>query len=159
MKQAVLGIGSNLGNREENIALAISKIEEIPKTKILKLSNIYQTEPFDVISEQDDYLNCCVLIETNLTPQELLAECFKIETSLHRERKEYHGARTMDIDLLLFEDFSSADKNLTIPHKAIKERAFVMVPLSDIFPTLTALGFNFEEAFKSIDKLCVQLYK
>lgn len=159
MPEAVLGLGSNIENRELYLAEAISLIEQMEGTDIRKLSNIYETKPFDVQSVQQDYLNCCVLIETALGPQRLLLECQKIEQKLLRVRTEYHGPRTIDVDILLYEGFSSDKKELTVPHPAIRERAFVMVPLSDIFHAYTGLGFDFKEAYDSVDKSGVFLYK
>lgn len=157
--QAVLGIGTNLGNREENLAEAFTRLEALPGTKLLGISNIYETAPFDVLSQQGDYLNCCVLLDTTLPPEELLEQCLSIETDLGRVRREYHGARTMDIDLLLYEGFSSNTQQLTVPHPHIRERAFVMVPLSDLFPLHSGLGFDFAGAYEAVDKSGVQLYK
>lgn len=157
--RALLGVGTNLGNREENLAGAFSGLEQLPGTKVLAISNIYETEPFDVLSEQEDYLNCCVLIETDLEPIELLHRCLELEAKLGRVRREYHGARTMDIDLLVCEGVSSHTQELTLPHPGILERAFVMVPMSDIFPSHNALGLDFAEAYQAVDKSGVRLYK
>lgn len=159
MTKAVLGLGANLGDRELNIATAIDMIEELPKTNVLRLSSIYETEPFDVISMQDDYLNCCIEIETEFEPYELLSQLQNIENMLHRVRTEYHGARTIDIDILLYEGFSSNDEVLTVPHKGIRDRAFVMIPLSDIYRDCNAFGFDFSDAFKEVDKSGISLYK
>lgn len=156
---ALLGIGTNLGDREENLALAFTLLEELPDTELLSISNIYETAPFDVTSQQEDYLNCCVLLETSLPPDSLLTQCLAIEAKLGRVRTEYHGARTMDIDLLLYEGFTNSTPRLTVPHPGILERAFVMVPMSDIFPMHTGLGFDFSEAYEKVDKTGVQLYK
>lgn len=157
--QAVLGLGSNLGDREENLAGALSLLEKLPGTQVLALSNIYETEPFDVSSPQQDYLNCCVLLETSLTPEQLLDRCLEIETKLGRVRTEYHGARTLDMDLLLAQGFTSTAEKLTVPHPGILQRAFVMVPLSDLFPLHTALGLDFSGAYEAVDKSGVRLYK
>lgn len=157
--RALLGIGTNLGDREENLAKAFSGLEGFPKTRVLAISNIYETEPFDVVSEQEDYLNCCVLIETKMKPLELLHRCLELETELGRVRKEYHGARTMDIDLLVYEGVVSDTQELRLPHPGILERAFVMVPMSDIFPGYNALGLDFAEAYQAADKSGVRLYK
>lgn len=157
--RAVLGIGTNLGDREENMAAAITGLESLSATKLLSLSNLYETAPFDVISPQPDYLNCCVLLETELPPEELLDRCLALEDKLGRVRREYHGARTMDIDLLLYEGFASDTPRLRVPHPGILERAFVMVPLSDIFPGLQALGLDFKEAYQKVEKESVKLYK
>lgn len=157
--QVVLGLGTNLGNREENLARALDALERLEGTQLLRLSNLYETEPFDVISQQDNYLNCCVLMETKEKPQRLLEHCLEIEKSLGRVRVEYHGARTMDIDVLLCEGFTSDTKSLTVPHPHIRERAFVMVPLSDLFPAHNAFGYDFHEAYEEVDKSGVMLYK
>ena len=82
--QVVLGLGTNLGNREENLARALDALERLEGTQLLRLSNLYETEPFDVISQQDNYLNCCVLLETKEKPQRLLEHCLEIEKSLPR---------------------------------------------------------------------------
>lgn len=156
---ALLGIGTNLGDREENLAMAFTGLEKLPGTQILALSNIYETAPFDVLSQQEDYLNGCVLIDTALSPEALLRRCLDLETALGRVRKEYHGARTMDIDLLLYEGFTSSSPELTVPHPHIRERAFVMVPLSDLFPGRIALGYDFSEAYEQVEKSGVRLYK
>ena len=157
--QIVLGLGTNLGNREENLAKALDALERLEGTQLLQLSNLYETEPFDVLSRQDNYLNCCVLLETSETPQRLLERCLEIEKSLGRVRVEYHGARTMDIDILLCEGFTSDTASLTVPHPHIRERAFVMVPLSDLFPTHSAFGYDFHQAYEAVDKSGVMLYK
>ncbi len=157
--KAVLGIGTNLGDREENLAAAFSRLEALPDTQLLAISQIYETTPFDVLSQQEDYLNSCVLLDTGLAPQELLAQCLAIEDQLGRVRTEYHGARTMDIDLLLYEGFTSHTQQLSVPHPGIRERAFVLAPLSDLFPLHTGLGFDFAQAYETVDKTGVRLYK
>lgn len=157
--QVVLGLGTNLGNREDNLARALDALERLEGTQLLKLSNLYETEPFDVVSQQDNYLNCCVLLETSLKPETLLEHCLEIEHSLGRERTEYHGARTMDIDVLLCQGFTSDTQFLTVPHPHIRERAFVMVPLSDLFPLHEAFGYKFHQEYEAVDKSGVKLYK
>lgn len=157
--QAVLGLGSNLGDREENLAGAWDRLERLPDTQILGISNVYETEPFDVLSQQENYLNCCVKLETGLSPEALLERCLDIEAQLGRVREEYHGARTLDIDLLVCEGFTSATQRLTVPHPGILQRAFVMVPLSDLFPMHNALGLDFSSAYEAVDKSGVRLYK
>jgi len=159
--RAVLGLGCNLGDREENLAAAVDGLEKLPKTRVMAMSNLYETAPFDVLSEQPDYLNCCVVVDTKLPPEELLERCLAIESKLGRVRTEYHGARTMDIDLLLYEGCEQSTEKLALPHPRIRERAFVMVPLSDLFPGCQALpfGFDFAEDYQKVDKSGVKLYK
>ena len=157
MPLTVLGLGSNVGNREENMADALSMLEENSAVSIERLSSLYETTPFDVISEQEDYLNCCVLVQTSLSPGELLETCHDIENALGRKRLEYHGARTMDVDILLYENASMDTEKLTIPHKGILLRAFVLVPLMELFPNRKALGLDFSEVH--VDFEAVRLFK
>ena len=84
--KAVLGLGGNLGDREQNLAAALDGLEQLPGTQILALSNVYETEPFDVTDSQDNYLNCCALLETALSPEELLDRCLALEVKLGRVR-------------------------------------------------------------------------
>ena len=155
----VLGLGTNLGDREDNLAQGLDRIEKLPKTQVLALSNVYETEPFDVPDEQGAYLNCCVLLETQLEPQALLDKCLTIEKALGRVRKSYHGARTLDIDLLIGEGVTCQTETLTLPHPHIRERAFVLVPLSDLFPLREGLGYSFHDAFEAVDEPGVYLYQ
>ena len=159
--KAVLGLGTNLGDREGNMAAALDALEKLPCTRLLAMSNMYETAPFDVVSAQADYLNRCVLLETGLEAQALLGRCLGIETELGRVRTEYHGARTIDIDLLLCQGVECRTETLTLPHPGILQRAFVMVPLSDLFPGCQAplFGFDFGEAYRAVDKSTVRLYK
>lgn len=157
--KAVLGLGGNLGDREQNLAAALDGLEQLPGTQILALSNVYETEPFDVTDSQDNYLNCCALLETALSPEELLNRCLALEMKLGRVRTGYHSARTVDIDLLLCEGAVSNTEKLTLPHPRIRERAFVMVPLSDLFPGHQAFGYDFHDAYEAVDKGGVLLYK
>ena len=157
--KAVLGLGSNLGDREALLAGAVTRLEQLPGTRVLGMSQVYETEPFDVTSQQQNYLNCCVVVETDLAPEDLLDRCLAIEKELGRVRLEWHGARTVDIDVLLCEGFTSDTEKLRVPHPGIRERAFVLVPLTDLFPTQNAWGYDFQEAYERVDKDGVWLYK
>jgi 2-amino-4-hydroxy-6-hydroxymethyldihydropteridine diphosphokinase len=152
MKRVVLGLGSNLGNRRENLSNAADAIERLPGTTVIASSGIYETRPFDVPGQQNDYLNQCVVALTELSPRALLGACLGIEVAMGRVRKEKHGSRTIDIDLLLYEGVQCKDGELVLPHPGIRERAFVLVPLADLFPDKNALGLDFSAAFKRIDR-------
>lgn len=155
----ILGLGGNLGDRAENLRQALAAIAALSGTKIIKTSRLYETEPFDVLSEQPPYLNLCALVETDIPPEEFLSRCLGIETDLGRVRLEYHGARTVDIDVLVCEDFESHTPALTVPHPRMLERAFVLVPLCDLFPEGNALGVDFTEALERVDKSGVKVYE
>lgn len=149
--KAALGIGTNIGNKIENIKNAIDAIKLLPETKLLLCSKIYQTEPWGYI-EQDSFYNCAVLIETKLSPNALLGACLGIEAGFGRIREFKNGPRIIDIDLLLTEGFTSSSEELTVPHKYILQRDFVLVPLHDLFPENEAFGFDFSKEYESTDK-------
>lgn len=159
MKKAILALGTNLPNREKNLLMAINSLEKIPRTKVNKVSSIYSTKPFLVPDKQDDYLNCCVEVETELFPKTLLGCCLGIEAAMGRLRPYKNAARIIDIDLLLYENENSYDEDLILPHPRIKERAFVMVPLNNLLDGHCFFDFNFSESFNDIDKSGVSLYK
>lgn len=159
MKEAVVALGTNLLDREKNLENAINSLEKLPGTTVERVSSIYETTPFQVPDEQQDYLNCCVKIKTNLSPEMLLGGCLGIEAALGRVRPYKNAARIIDIDLLLYQDFSCCTKLLTLPHPRIRERAFVMVPLSDLYEEKVALGFDFSHALSQVNVAEVVLYE
>lgn len=159
MGKAILALGSNLGQREKNIDNAIKFINNIPGTKVLKVSSLYETQPFGVPDKQDYYLNCCALIQTELDPNMILGAALGIESAMGRKRAYKNSARTIDIDLLLYEDVNMSDEHIMIPHPRIRERAFVMVPLYELFDSCVALNFDFSMAFNQVDKSGVNIYR
>ena len=146
MSRAVLGLGANLGDAAGTLRAAIDALARLPGTRVEKVSSLWETAPFDVPDAQPDYKNRCVLLETALSPRALLGACLGIEAALGRVRRVRHGARAVDLDLLLYEGETSTDPELTLPHPGILERAFVLLPLSELFPERVALGFDFRNA-------------
>ena len=131
MKIVYLGIGTNLGNREENLKQAVAKIEEFIGP-VLKSSSIYETAPWGFQSN-DEFLNMVVQVETKLIPSGLLGRLLMIESLLGRVRGEKHySSRLIDIDILLYEDLIVEEESLKIPHPLLHERKFVLVPLCEI---------------------------
>ncbi len=135
MSKAYLGIGGNIGDRKANIQKALELLKQHDKINILKVSSIYETEPVGY-AEQDWFYNIAAEIDTTLDPYELLEHCNKVEKELKRERLIRWGPRTIDIDILLYEDVKLDESKLTIPHPRMAERAFVMIPLSEIAPDI-----------------------
>jgi len=129
-----LGVGSNLGNREENIRKAFSILDETDGITVKTVSSLYVTEPVGPVTGQDDFYNVAAEIETSLKPRELLACANSVEQSLGRVRGERWGPRTVDIDILLWEDMIVDEDELTIPHPEMTRRAFVLKPLAEIAP-------------------------
>lgn len=159
MKEAVLALGTNLLDREKNLQTAIEALKRLPGTVVEKVSSIYETEPFQTPDPQNDYLNCCVKLQTELPPEMLLGCCLGIEAAMGRERPFKNAARIIDIDLLLYEGVAMNTAHLTLPHPRIKERAFVIVPLSDLYEDRVALGFDFNSPLAKMSACDVVFYR
>ena len=139
MNTAYLGLGSNLGNRRQHLAEAVRRLHTGPALQVVKVSSVYESSPVGVTA-QPDFLNLVVQVETPHTPHELLAECLRMETDLGRVRSERWGPRTMDIDLLLYGNMRINDERLTVPHPRMRERSFVLTPLTEVAPGLKLEG-------------------
>lgn len=149
--KAVLGIGTNIGNRLENIENVYFSLSLLPNTKIIIKSSVYETEPWGY-EQQDRFLNCAVLIETELSPNALLGACLGIEAALGRVRKFKNGPRIIDVDVLLLENTELSTDELTVPHKFIRQRDFVLVPLHDLAPENSIFGYDFDKEYSETDK-------
>lgn len=128
-----LSLGTNIGDLNKNLNTAIENISKLNNTTIKKISSFLITKPFGNV-KQDDFLNCCLEIETLLYPQELLNEVLEIEKIMGRVREVKWGPRIIDIDILFFNDEIIQDDNLSIPHPWIPFRSFVLEPLKEIAP-------------------------
>lgn len=133
MGDVCIGIGTNLGNKAENIRKSVELLKE--KCRIQKISSIYKTEPVGY-KNQDWFLNCALLAKTGLKPNELLAFLRSIEKRLGRKEAIKNGPRIIDLDILFYDGLVVKSKNLTIPHPRLHERLFVLAPLNDICPNL-----------------------
>lgn len=132
MNNVVLSLGSNMGDRLSNFSTARKKIGEIPAV-FLKTSAVYQTAPWGTTG-QPDFLNQVVEIETSLDAHTLMEKLLTIEKTMGRERKEKWEARIIDIDILFFNDAQISSDVLTVPHRHLHERRFVLEPLNEILP-------------------------
>lgn len=128
-----LSLGSNMGDKRENLLEAIKRVGELENTEVVKSSTILETEPFGYI-EQDNFLNACLEVKTLLTPQEFLSSILKIELDMGRVREIKWGPRVIDIDILFYDNEIIQEDNLAVPHPWICEREFVLEPLSEIAP-------------------------
>lgn len=131
MSKAYLGIGTNIGDREENLKSALISLNLLPMTKVTAVSKVYETEPVG-FADQEDFLNIAVEIKTELTAQNILGACLGIEAGLGRIRNIKNGPRIIDIDLLLYEGEEYNTPSLVLPHPRMFEREFVLRPLLDI---------------------------
>ncbi|MCP4592668.1 MAG: 2-amino-4-hydroxy-6-hydroxymethyldihydropteridine diphosphokinase [bacterium] len=129
---AYLGLGTNLGDRMANLRTAATRIAETPHTTIEACSPLYETKPVGGPPDQADYLNAVVHVSTRQDSRELLERCHEIERSLGRQRLLTDGPRTIDIDLLLYDDLVETIEGLVIPHPRLHLRRFVLQPLSDL---------------------------
>jgi 2-amino-4-hydroxy-6-hydroxymethyldihydropteridine diphosphokinase len=131
--RAFIGLGSNLGDRELMISLARAELAGLPRTRLVAVSRIYETEPVGVL-DQSRYLNAAVELETDLGPAEMLLCLKHTETSLGRCTRQRWGAREIDLDILLYDGVIYRDERLCVPHAELVRRAFALVPLCDIAP-------------------------
>lgn len=144
-----LSLGSNMGDTAANLAAAREAIADLTDTQVTAESSLYHTAPVGK-TDQDWFLNQVLRVETRLEPRELLRSCLAIETRLGRVRVERWGPRIIDIDLLVYDDVTSDDAELTLPHPRLTERAFVLVPLVELEPSLSVGGRSVAELLTAL---------
>jgi len=127
----LIGLGSNIGDRQKSIMTAIQKLSQHAEISIEKISSLYETKPVGV-TEQPDFLNGAISIATTLAPRKLLEVCLNVEYQMGRIRAERWGPRNIDIDILIYDDQVITDEDLCIPHPRLQERRFVLIPLQEI---------------------------
>jgi 2-amino-4-hydroxy-6-hydroxymethyldihydropteridine diphosphokinase len=130
---AYLSLGSNVGDRETQLRDAQTRLAAAGR--VVAVSSLYETEPVE-FTEQPWFLNCAVALETSKTPQQLMAAILRIEEEMGRRRVQKKGPRSIDIDILLFDNVIVDSKELTIPHPAMHQRRFVLEPLVEIAPNI-----------------------
>ena len=157
--KAILGLGGNIGDSRQNLRLALDALDTLCGTKLLRTSGFYLTEAVEVTAPQPPYLNCVAEIETSLSPNALLGACLGIESVLGRVRVGYKSPRTVDIDLLLYEGVTMESDELTLPHPRLRQRAFVLVPLHELFPDGTALGLTFAPSLAEASDQKIERYE
>ena len=131
-----IGLGSNLDEPVVQIKEAVEAIADIPATNVVAVSSLYGSQPMGP-QDQPDYINAVLALTTELSPIELLDQLQRIENESGRIRKERWGARTLDLDILLFGEQLINEPRLVVPHYGMKEREFVLIPLAEIAPDLT----------------------
>lgn len=130
---AYLAMGSNMGDKKAYLDFAVEKLQELRLAEVTKISEFYTTPPYGV-TEQDDFLNGCLELRTLLTPEELLEALHEIEQQAGRERVIHWGPRTLDLDIIFYDDLVLEEENLCIPHVEMHKRTFVLRPMHDIAP-------------------------
>lgn len=152
-KRAYLGIGSNMGDKGAYIEKALASLINNKKIRNVKCSDLIVTSPYGGV-EQDDFLNGAIYLETLLTPMELLDYLHELEQEAGRERKVHWGPRTLDLDVLLYEDYVSDEPALTVPHPDMENREFVLRPMAELSPYEVHPVFH-----KSMKQLLLELQK
>lgn len=152
----ILALGTNIEPREQYLKDALRKIVD-NNIKIILESSIYETPAWGGVADQN-FLNMCIEVETELDTYELLDTIQKIELELGRVRKEHWGNRTIDIDIITFNDLIFNDDRLIVPHKYIHERNFVLAPLVEMYGSTEIAGKNIKESLEKITEP-ISVYK
>ena len=133
MIRAYVALGANLGDPAATVPAAARALAEIPETRLIAVSSLYQTAPVG-LKRQPDFINAVAAVDTALPPPGLLEALFEIEARFGRSRSVPNAPRTLDLDLLLYGEVRLDEAQLTVPHPRMHERAFVLVPLAEIAP-------------------------
>jgi 2-amino-4-hydroxy-6-hydroxymethyldihydropteridine diphosphokinase len=143
--QAYVGVGSNLDEPLQQVRAAIAELAEMPGSRVTGRSSLYRSAPIGK-ADQPDYINAVVEIATDLSPEGLLGQLGAIEARHGRVRGERNAPRTLDLDLLLYDQAVIETPDLTVPHPRMHERAFVLLPLAELAPTAIVPGHGAVEA-------------
>jgi 2-amino-4-hydroxy-6-hydroxymethyldihydropteridine diphosphokinase len=152
---ALLGLGSNMGDKVGNIARAIALLTAPGDVRLVGASRLYRTAPWGV-TDQDWFVNACIAVDTALSAHDLLARCLGVEQDMHRVREQRWGPRVIDVDVLVYRDVTLKnvtlnDADLVLPHPRIAERGFVLVPLAELAPELELSGHTLAYWMSRID--------
>ncbi|MBE9028796.1 2-amino-4-hydroxy-6-hydroxymethyldihydropteridine diphosphokinase [filamentous cyanobacterium LEGE 11480] len=128
--RCAIALGANLGDPEATLEAAIKTLDQTPQIRVEQCSSWYLTKAIG--PPQPDYINGCAILQTSLTPPQLMQTLLEVENQFGRIRRERWGARTLDLDLLLFDDVVLESPDLIIPHPRMGDRAFVLIPLAEI---------------------------
>ena len=160
-KNVFLGLGSNVGDRLENLESALEKIGELPGTAVSALSSVYESAPVGYLN-QNNFLNMIARISTKFSPEQFFKNTQKIEHDLGRTRKTRWGPRTIDIDILFWGDSVISTNSLKIPHPEAENRRFVLLPLCEIAPDflMPPNGHRVSKVLENIvDENKIELYR
>lgn len=155
MSAAYLGLGSNIGDKAATLAEAVARLAVTPGIRITARSSDYRTPPWGD-TDQDWFLNAAVAVDTILSPHALLEAGLAIETALGRVRERRWGPRVIDIDVLFYEGAAVADERLVLPHRFVRERAFVLMPLAEIAPDLMIGPETVVQALAKLDRTGIE---
>ncbi|RUM97965.1 2-amino-4-hydroxy-6-hydroxymethyldihydropteridine diphosphokinase [Pseudaminobacter arsenicus] len=149
-ERVYLSLGGNLGNPAKSMGAALRLLDGSAQTRIVAVSSLYRTPPWGKL-DQPDFLNAVAELSTSLEPHALLELCMETERQLKRVREERWGPRLIDLDILVFGDRAIHDAELDVPHPRMLERAFVLVPFSELAPDFSIKGVSLSEHLSQID--------
>ena len=157
MSEALLSIGSNIGDRAANLTEAVRRLGTEQGITVKAVSPFYRTAPVGPVV-QDDFINGAVRIVTELQPEELMRRCLAIEAQMGRDRANAvrWGPRLIDIDIILFDDITMHTDTLELPHPRFRERAFVLVPMVDIAPEWVVSGQSLAELASTMNRAGIE---
>ena len=150
---ALVAFGSNLGDPLKNVEKGVATLKDLPGVRVVRQSSFYKTFPVGTSRDKPLYVNGVAIVETRLSPSELLTALHGIEERLGRVRTSFWNDRTIDVDILLYEDVVIETEELTLPHKRLQWRDFVLVPACEIVPDVTVptLGWTFRQLKTLLD--------
>ncbi len=153
MAEALLGLGGNIGDVRATLDEAIRRFADGAGVKLIARSSDYRTPPWGV-TDQPPFINCVIAVATALPPRALLDRALTVERALGRDRtrEQRWGPRTVDIDLLAYDDLVLSEPDLTLPHPRLFERGFVLIPLAEIAPGRLIAGRRVSEAVQRVDQ-------
>ena len=137
---------------------ALDRLQAQPDLDIIKISSLYKTPPWG-IEDQDWFVNACVEVVCIMSPHQLLEQCLAVEKHLKRKRTLRWGPRTIDIDVLTYDNYISDETKLTVPHPRMLERAFVLVPLAEIAPELMVSGHSVQHWLEGVERSEIEKLK
>lgn len=149
---AYIALGSNMGAKEKYLDMALEQFQQNPKMRLLKTASYIETAPYGGV-EQDSFINSVCKLETLYSPYDLLEELHRIEQLAERKREIHWGPRTLDLDIIYYDDLVMADDDLIIPHADMENRTFVLAPLCEIAPYLRhpANGLNSSQMLAGLE--------
>lgn len=162
MNRAAVALGTNMGDRIQNLRAAVDAMNALPDTRVEAVSRVYETDPVGYV-DQPDFLNTAARLVSSLSPEALLGALLGIEAAIGRRRTFPNAPRVIDLDLLLMETPEEqpvlrACSELTLPHPRMRERAFVLLPLQDVFPSEEACGLSFSTDLRGVSVEGVRFY-
>jgi 2-amino-4-hydroxy-6-hydroxymethyldihydropteridine diphosphokinase len=152
MPEALIALGGNVGDVRDTLREALAMLDRGPDVKVVRRSPSYLTPAWGV-KDQPPFINCCAVIDTALSPHDLLKRVQEVERAFGRDRANERrwGPRKLDIDIIAYDDVTMNDADLTLPHPRLFERAFVLVPLADIAADRVIAGVSVKDALAKVD--------